>query len=271
MKHLTLLLCLIVAVQLPAQWIVNDPANTAVNAAIQANQQSQHIAILRQWADQLQALNRQLRQLEEQLSVQQRIRDVIGNPSAVGVEGILRAGGADDFAREFGETMRAVQRVADATQSLRRTAEGLYEQLDDRTALGRAFARQPAPYRRFAAVERQADNLSEVFADTGSRTTALQRDLVATLGQLREASTQAEVDKLNAKVAAINGQLAHLAAARRDEADKLLAQQILNENQAAKERQDLLEKQLAEERQTLAVVGAWQESLKVTPTDYTRR
>ena len=57
---------------------------------------------------------------------------------------------------------------------------------------------------------------------------------------------------------------------RRDEADKLQTQQILNENQAAKERQDFLERQLAEERQTLAIVGAWQQSVKVTPTSYTR-
>jgi hypothetical protein len=49
-------------------------------------------------------------------------------------------------------------------------------------------------------------------------------------------------------------------AQRRDEEGKLRAQQILNENQAAKERQDYLEKQLAEERQTLGVVGAWQEA-----------
>jgi len=31
-----------------------------------------------------------------------------------------------------------------------------------------------------------------------------------------------------------------------------------------------LEKQIAEERQTLAIVGAWQQSVKVTPTSYTR-
>jgi hypothetical protein len=55
---------------------------------------------------------------------------------------------------------------------------------------------------------------------------------------------------------------------RRDEADKLAAQQIQNENQAAKERQDLLEKQIAEERQTLTAVNAWQQSIRLTPTSY---
>ena len=137
--------------------------------------------------------------------------------------------------------------------------------------LGRDFVRQEPLYRRYAAVERQADNLAAVHAETGARSVAaLQGELATTLEQLRGAATQAEVDKLNAKLAALTGQLAHLDAQRRDEADKLQTQQILNENQAAKERQDFLEKQLAEERQTLAVVGAWQQSVKVTPTTYTR-
>ena len=52
--------------------------------------------------------------------------------------------------------------------------------------------------------------------------------------------------------------------------DKLRAQQILNENQAAKERQDFLERQLAEERQSLAIIGTWQEAMKLTPTNYNR-
>ena len=56
----------------------------------------------------------------------------------------------------------------------------------------------------------------------------------------------------------------------RDIADKLRAQQILNENQATKERHDFLEKQIAEERQSLDAVNAWQQSIRLTPTSYAR-
>ena len=49
-----------------------------------------------------------------------------------------------------------------------------------------------------------------------------------------------------------------------------LAAQILNENQAEKERRDLQEKQIAEERQSVAAANAWQRSLRLTPTNYTR-
>jgi hypothetical protein len=268
MKHL--ILFLVIVAPACAQWIVSDPGNTAVNAAVQAGQAANHVAVMRQWAEQAERLNRQLRQLEEQLSVQQRIRDVMGDPTAAGAGMVLRDLGATDLARSYGETLAAARRLSNALDSLRRTSEGIYRQLDDRTVMGRDFARQEIFYRRYAAVERQADNFAAVMTETDARAASIQSNLAETLEQLRTAHTQAEVDKLNAKVAALNGQLAHLAVRRRDEADKLRAQQILNENQAAKERQDLLERQLAEERQSLAVVAGWQEAVKLVPTDYAR-
>lgn len=268
MKYLALFVML--TAPLCAQWIVNDPINTAVNSAVQAGQAANHLEVMRQWAEQLENLNRQLRQLEDQLAVQQRIRDVIGDPSAAGVGLVLRDLGATDLARSYGETLAAARRLANAIDSLRRTSDGIYRALDDRTALGRDFPRQEALYRRYAAVKRQADNLATVGSETDERTAALQADIASTLERLRAAGTQAEVDKLNGQLVVQHGQLAQVASRRRDEADKLRTQQILNDNQAAKERQDFLEKQLAEERQSLAVIGAWQESVQVKPSSYTR-
>lgn len=250
-----------------AQWIVNDPVNTAVNAAVHAGQAANHVAVMRQWALELENLNRQLVRLEEQLSVQQRIREVMGDPSAAGVGVVLRGLGAKDLARQYGETLAAAQRLANAIDSLRRTSEGIYQKLDDRTSLGRGFVRQEAFYRRYAAIERQADTLAAVQEETGGRAVLLQEEIAATLGQLKGASTQAEVDKLSAKLASLHGQLAHLDAERQSEAAKLQALRILNENQREKERQDLLERQVAEERQTLGVVGVWQGAIRVTPVN----
>lgn len=269
MKRLFVLFSFLTSVAL-AQLAVYDPANHIVNLGIQSAQQASHLEILRQWAAQLEQLNRQLRELEQQLAVQRQIRDVIGNPTAAGGQVVLRGLGADDLARSYGETLQAVQRLANAATSLRRTAEGIFTGLEDRTALNRPFTRQEAPYRRYAAVERQADNFSSVLAETDAKRAALQTDLAQALAALRVAPTQADVDKLNARIAAINGQLAQLAAHRHDEAEKLRAQQILNENQAAKERQDLLEKQITEERQTLSTVNDWQRSIRLAPTSYTR-
>lgn len=268
MKHLAIFV--LFAAPLCAQWVVTDPGNTAVNVAVQAGQAANHVEILRQWAAQLENLNRQLRQLEEQLAVQRRIRDVIGDPQSAGAQILLHDLGIHDLARTYGETLQAARRLSSAINSLRYTADGIYRELDDRTVLGREFIRNENLYRRYGVVDRQADNLAAVHAATEARRAALQADLALTLEQLRQATTQAETDKLNATIAALNGQLADLDARRRDEADKLQAAQVQNENQAAKERQDFLEKQQAEERDSLAVINAWQRSLTLTPTNYTR-
>lgn len=265
----SILVFLLLTSSLLAQWVVSDPANTAVNTAMKANQVAQHTEVLRQWAEQLDKLNRQIRQVEDLLATQRRIREVMGDPVAAGVH-LAGALGAEEWAREYGETMAAVRRLSDAAQSLRRTAEGVYRQLDDKTALGAGFARRTSDYRPYGAVERQADNFERVAAETSAQAADLQKKIAQTLKALHAAETQAEVDKLNTKLAALNGQLAALATRRRDEADKLLAQQILNANQTEKERRDLFEKQLAEERQSVAALNAWQNSLRLTPTTYTR-
>jgi len=265
-----LLLFLILAPAAFAQWIVNDPVNTAVNSAIQTAQTANHLEVLRHWAEELERLNRQIRQLDDQLAVQRRIRDVIGDPSAAGAQVVLRDLGLTDLARTYGDTWREVRRLSAAMDSLRRTADRIYASLDDRTVMGRDFVRTSLPYRRFAVVENAADNLEAVAEQTDQRSIALQSELADTLQRLQQAETQADVDKLAVKVAALNGQLTHLAAQRRQAAEQVLLQQALNENQAAKERQDLLEKQIAEERQSLAIANAWQTSIQIKAGSYTR-
>lgn len=258
------------ATAVSAQLIVNDPANTAVNAAIQSAQTANHLEVLRQWAAQLEALNRQIRHLEEQLGEQRRLRAAIGDPLAAGSQVTLQRLAPPDLARTYGDTLRVVRQLADATASLRRTAEGVYAELDDRTALRQPFTRQTSGYRRYAAIERQADQAARVIDETSVRQADLQADLAETLVTLKAAPTQAEVEKITAKITALNGQLALLEAQRRDEADKLQSQQIQNENQAAKERQDLLEKQVTEERQSLKVINAWQRGIQIAPGKYSR-
>lgn len=264
------LILLLLAGPVPAQWIVHDPGNTAVNAAIQGNQVAQHAEILRQWAEQIDRLNRQIRHLQDQLAEVRRVREVLGDPAAAGGEVVLRELGADELGRAYGDTATALRRLVASAGSLRRTMDDIFAPLDDRTALGRPFQRQPVLYRRHAAVEQLALNLEKVQAEGEARRVVLQRELAETLVRLRAADTQAGVDKLQAQIDALNGQLAAAGGQERRAEAQLQAQRILNENQADKERQDLLEKQVAGEREALAVFGEWQSGLKLRPTSYTR-
>lgn len=257
-------LLLFAGAKLHAQWIVHDPANTAINAGIQTAQAANHLEVLKQWTDQLAALREQIRQLEAQLQEQRRIREVLGNPTAAGGRLILDHLGQDELARQYGDTLRQVRRLAEVTASLRRSADGVYQELEERTLLGQAFTRQTKPYQRHAAVDRQAEQTATIYAETLAAQTKLQTDLGAVLDRVSGASTQAEVDKLAVNTNAINGQLLHLVSKRRDQAEALQVQQIENENQRAKEQLDRLEKQLHEERRSTDVVNAWQQQVKLS-------
>lgn len=268
MKQLALYLCLLAPAC--AQWVVFDPTNHAVNAAIQSGQAANHAEVIARWAEELEKLNRQIQQIEETINLQRRIRDVMGDPVGAGQRVILDGLGDADAAKAYGDTLRATRRLVRAVDALRRTFDGIYESLDDRTVLRSDFTRRPELYRRYDALEQRAGDLERVHDLTDARLHALLTDQAATLQQLQAAATQAETDKLGGKLAVLNGQIAHVDNQRRDAADRLRAQQILNDNQAAKERQDLLEKQIAEERQTLNAVNAWQAGLKIAPTEFRR-
>ncbi|MCB1103394.1 MAG: hypothetical protein H7A44_08530 [Opitutaceae bacterium] len=264
-----LLICITTA-GLRAQWIVNDPVNTSVNLGIQSAQAANHLEVLKKWGEQLTALQNQIRQLEEQLAEQRRIREVLGNPTLAGGQLILDRLGPEQLAREYGETLREIRKLANSVSSLQRSAEGIYPKLDDHTVLGQSFERQTTPYRRYAAVERQAEQAAEIYDTTLRQQAELQTDLAGILDRLKSAGTQAEVDKLAVNANAINGQLYHLVNARRDQTEALRMQQIENENQRAKEQTDRLEKQIAEEQQSQALVNAWQQSVQLGADHYSR-
>lgn len=268
MKYLLFLLLLVSP--LCAQWVVTDQANQAVNLATQAKQVAAHAEVINRWAQQLEKLNEQIRQAQELIALQQRVRDILGDPVRAGERLLTQELGHTELGRSFGETLSATRRLARAVDSLRATVDDTYAALDDKTVLGRPFERELSFYKRFAVVDRQAENISTTNQAAQEQIARLQADLAATLAQLKDAATQSEVAKLQAVAAALTGQIAHLDAVRREEADKLRALQVMNENQAAKERTDLAEKQAADERDAVGAINAWQKSIKLTPTSYTR-
>lgn len=268
MKYLLPLLLL--ASPLCAQWVVTDPGNQGVNLATQAKQVAAHAEVLNQWAQQLERLNTQIRQAQDLIALQQRVKEIMGDPARAG-ERLLTGELRDtELGRSFGETMTAARRLARAVDSLRNTVDDTYAALDDKTVLGRPFDRDLSFYKRFAVVDRQAETVVTTQQATQDQMSRLQADLAETLAQLKKATTQSEVAKLQAIAAALTGQIAHLDAVRREEADKLRSLQVQNENQAAKERTDLAEKQTADERDAAKAINAWQKSIKLNPTDYTR-
>ena len=157
MKLQSTAIALLLVSSASAKWIVNDPVNTTVNLGIQSAQTVNHLEVLKNWADQLTKLNRQIRQLEDQLNEQRRIREVLGNPTLAGSKMVMDALAPEELARSYGDTLRQIRRLANATHSLERTADGVYQKLENSTLLKQPFTRQTTPYLRYASVESQAD------------------------------------------------------------------------------------------------------------------
>lgn len=253
-----------------AQWVVVDPTNQAVNLATQANLQANHLEVLQQWATQLNQLREQLQTLQRQLTEVQRVREVMGDPAAAGPIMVMNQLGLAELSHAYGEAAAELRRTVDVVESLRNTADGIFVPLGDTTPLGKNLGRDTRLYRRFAAIERQAANAETTRALVAAKRELLRHDLADALSRLQQAQTQAEVDKLHINIAALNAQMDELSSREREANAQLTAQFFLNEAQAAKERQDLLEKQVSDERQSFTAFGQWQSSLRLTATSLAR-
>jgi protein involved in temperature-dependent protein secretion len=97
--------------------------------------------------------------------------------------------------------------------------------------------RDPLAYRRYAVLDATQANTDQVSQDTKSRERELQEQIATTLDDIKAAPTEAETQKLSAKLSALNGQLAQVEAARRREVDAVALQKIANDARAEEERQ----------------------------------
>ncbi|HTB79590.1 MAG TPA: hypothetical protein VK717_01755 [Opitutaceae bacterium] len=220
---------LILAGTIRAQIPVTDVASITAN-------QIAHAEEIAKWVESISQLRTQIDQLNQQINIQSDIRKWTGDPVAAGGNMVIDALGAQDLVRSFGRAENAIVAVEDSLASLKNTAQGTYRLIQDVDLEGNPMQHDLLTFRRFAVLDAQQQNYQQVVDDTKTREQQLQADLAVTLDALKNAPTDAEVQKQSAKVNAINGQLAALSAARRDEADQVAAQKIANDARSEEER-----------------------------------
>jgi len=131
--------------------------------------------------------------------------------------------------------------VPNSVASLNNTSSGTYRALQDTDLNGNSVQHDPLTYRKYSVLDAQQQNYEQVVSSTNARQQQLQQDLASTLVDLKNASTDAEVQKQSAKVNALNGQLAALGATRRDQADQVAAQKAANDSRQEEERNSAAE------------------------------
>lgn len=223
------LLILFVVPCLSAQIPVTDVANLVNNQASQT-------ATIAKWVESITHLRTQIDQLNRQISIQDDIRQWTGNPAEAGGGLILDALGAKDLVRNYGKSKDAVLGLVSSLDSLKYTASGSYRAIGDADLDGNELKRDALQYRRYAVLDATQTNAEQVTAETKARESELQEEIALTLDQLKAAPTDAETQKLAAKLTALNGQLAQVEAARRREVDAVAMQKIANDARLEQER-----------------------------------
>lgn len=239
-----------------AQIPVTDAASIANDRAAQA----ENIA---KWVESINRLREQIDALNRMINVQSDIRRWAGNPAEAGTKVVLEGLGGPELAREFGSAKRAVVGLVDSLGSLRRTAEGTYRAIDDVDIDGNVMRRDPMIYRRYAVLDAKQEVSAQVSIETSERERELQAEVAATLEEMKAAETDAEVQKLSAKLTALNGQLAFVEAARRREVDAVALQKIANDARSEAEQRSVAELEMRNAYLANQRISAYMKSLKV--------
>lgn len=226
--RLALLLFLVQGAVL-AQIPVTDVANFANNTAL-------HAESIAKWAESIAQLKTQIDQLHQQIDIQSDLRKWSGNPTEAGGKLVLNTLGDQDLVRDYGRTKAAILSTVNSLDSLSHTGGGSYRVIASVDLDGNPLNRDALAYRRYSALDATQANTDQVTEDTKTRAQELQAEIAVTLEDLKAAPTDAETQKLSAKLTALNGQLAQTEAARRREVDAVTLQKIANDSRLEQER-----------------------------------
>ncbi|RRJ96023.1 hypothetical protein Ga0100231_018920 [Opitutaceae bacterium TAV4] len=239
-----------------AAWPVTDAVNLANNTR-------QHVATLAQWADSIARLRTQIDQLNQQINIQDDLRKWSGNPVEAGANVLLDVLGEEDLAQTYGKTRDEIVRITQSLDSLQNTADGSYRALRNVDIDGGSMAHDPLTFRRYSVLDAKQENAVQVMDETKTRTDELQEEIALTLVELKAATTDAEVQKLSAKLTVLNGQLEQVEATRRRQVDEVALQKIANDARIEQERLAAAELEAKDNHLANRRITSWMKTLKL--------
>ena len=242
MKKLIALTLVIVslAVSARAQWIVYDPTSNIQEIVSQAANIAKYIQMIENQVQQIETLSDQLTEFKN-------YEKVFGNPSSVALS-TLSSLNSDLQATEPGKNLENLLSIANGNDALTYDGGGIYANIGAsfQTPGGATVSRPADEFKPFAAINRTADNFVAVADDAASRRANLKKQIAQTTEQLQNASTDAEVQKLQGVLTGLNGALASTDAEVNQAIGSALVQDIQNRNDQQKQQKALSEQQNAE-------------------------
>ena len=236
----------IVAISLPlaasthAQYIVYDPTMNIQQIINEAESIAKYVEMIDNQVQQIQTLTDQLNQFEH-------YEDLFGDPSKVTLSMVAPLD-ADLQNLEPGLNLENLVANADGSIALTYNDSGIYATVGTsfQTPRGQTIQRPAEHYRPFAAIINSPSNYVAVADNAVKRRATIKSQIAQTTQQLQDATTDAEVQKLQGVLISLNADLASTDDEINQAASSALVQDIQNRNDQQKQIQALTEQQNAE-------------------------
>ena len=223
-----------------AQWIVYDPTMNIQQVLNEAKNMAEYVQMVNNQVQQIQTITSQLTEFKN-------YEAVFGNPGKV-VLSMVAPLESDLQKLEPGKNLENLLAIADGNYALTYNGSGIFPTVGVtfQTPGGQTIQRPADLFKPFAAINRTADNFIAVADDAVARRANIKDAIAQTSQQLQNATTDAEVQKLQGVLTGLNGDLASTDAEVNQAASSALVQDIQNRNDQQKQVQALTEQQNAE-------------------------
>jgi len=237
---------IITAIALPlafsarAQWIVYDPSMNVQQIIDEAESIAKYVTMIDNQVQQINTLTSQLNEFKNYESL-------FGNPSQV-VLSMVAPLATDLKSLEPGLNLENLVANANGNTALTFNDNGIYATVGAsfQTPGGQTIQRPANQYEPFAAIINTASNYVSVADNAAQRRATIKDQIAQTTQQLQDATTDAQVQKLNGVLASLNSDLASTDDEVNQAASAAMVQDIQNRNDQQKQVVALTEQQNAE-------------------------
>ena len=238
-----------VTVSARAQWVVFDPTAQIQSIINTAQEVAQFVTMVQNQVQQIQTLTSQLNEFKN-------YENLFGNPAQV-VLSTLQPLITDLRKTELGQTLTTLETTVNAGQAMVYNASGLFQSVGTTftTPDGQTVTRRQTPYLPIAAVQKTTDNYLSTSTDAAARRVALKNEIAATTEQLKAATTDAEVQKLQGVLIGLSAALNNTDYEINQATASTLVQDVANRNDAQRQIEAKKEQQHAEFTEAMQKYG----------------
>ena len=234
------------AVALPtrAQWVVYDPSVHTQMIIDTAQEIAKYVEMVNNQVSQIQTLTSQLNEFKH-------YENLFGDPASVKLPTVA-ALATDLLKPEAGQNLNLLISLASGDEALTYTGSGLYVKIGSSfpTVEGN-IPRETNSYRSYAAVNEATANYVTVSTNAAARRVVLKNEIQQNLDALQNATTDAEVQKLSAAIAAQSADLNSVDHEVNQALASALVQDVENRNDERKQQQAIAEQRQTEFRQAI--------------------